>query len=179
VISITDGQIYLEPDLFYAGQRPAVNVGLSVSRVGGAAQIKSMKKIAGTLRLTLAQYRDVAAFAQFGSDLDKATQEQLANGQRLTELLKQGQYAPLRVGMQVIQLYAGTQKKPGSDGTWIRHLAVSDVSRYCSELAAYVTLKHQNLVDETEAGEIKGDLKDRVETMLKHFEDIFQPSGMA
>ncbi len=178
VISITDGQIYLEPDLFYAGQRPAVNVGLSVSRVGGAAQIKAMKKIAGTLRLTLAQYRDVAAFAQFGSDLDKATQEQLANGQRLTELLKQGQYAPLRVGMQVIQLYAGTQKKTGSDGTWIRHLLVSDIVRYCSELSAYVTLKHQSLVDETEAGEIKGDLKDRVEVMLKNFEDIFQPSGM-
>jgi F-type H+/Na+-transporting ATPase subunit alpha len=94
VISITDGQIFLEADLFYSGQRPAVNVGISVSRVGGDAQIKAMKRIAGNLRMSLAQYRDVAAFAQFGADLDRATQEQLASGQRLTELLKQGQYVP-------------------------------------------------------------------------------------
>src|SRR6187549_3310794 len=109
VISITDGQIYLESDLFYSGVRPAVNVGLSVSRVGGAAQISAMKKVAGTLRLTLAQYRELAAFAQFGSDLDKATQEQLARGQRMVELLKQGQYQPLPVEKQVAIIYAGTQ----------------------------------------------------------------------
>jgi F-type H+-transporting ATPase subunit alpha len=107
VISITDGQIYLEGDLFYSGIRPAVNVGLSVSRVGGNAQIKAMKQVAGTLRLDLAQYRDMAAFAQFGSDLDKATQAQLARGQRLTELLKQGQFRPLPVEKQVIALFGG------------------------------------------------------------------------
>jgi len=107
VISITDGQIYLESDLFFSGVRPAVNVGLSVSRVGGNAQIKAMKQVAGTLRLDLAQYRAMAAFAQFGSDLDKATQAQLHRGQRLTELLKQGQYVPLSVEKQVIAIFAG------------------------------------------------------------------------
>jgi F-type H+-transporting ATPase subunit alpha len=107
VISITDGQIYLEGDLFYSGIRPAVNVGISVSRVGGNAQIKAMKQVAGTLRLEMAQYREMAAFAQFGSDLDKATQAQLARGRRLTELLKQGQYQPLPVEKQVIAMFAG------------------------------------------------------------------------
>ncbi len=109
VISITDGQIYLESDLFYAGQRPAVNVGLSVSRVGGNAQIKAMKSIAGSLRLDLAQYRELAAFAQFGSDLDKATQHQLARGERLMEILKQGQYQPLPVEQQIVSIFAGTE----------------------------------------------------------------------
>ena len=109
VISITDGQIYLETDLFYAGVRPAVNVGLSVSRVGGAAQVKAMRQIAGRLRLDLAQYRDLAAFAQFGSELDKATQQQLARGQRMVELLKQAQYVPLPVEKQILIIYAGTQ----------------------------------------------------------------------
>jgi F-type H+-transporting ATPase subunit alpha len=109
VISITDGQIYLESDLFYGGVRPAVNVGLSVSRVGGSAQIKAMRQVAGKLRLDLAQYRELAAFAQFGSDLDKATQAQLARGQRMVELLKQGQYQPLAVEKQVAGIFAGTQ----------------------------------------------------------------------
>ncbi len=109
VISITDGQIFLETDLFYSGQRPAVNVGLSVSRVGGNAQIKAMKQVAGTLRLDLAQYRELAAFAQFGSDLDKATQNQLNRGKRLTELLKQPQFAPMPVELQVASIYAGTK----------------------------------------------------------------------
>jgi F-type H+-transporting ATPase subunit alpha len=109
VISITDGQIYLETDLFHSGVRPAVNVGLSVSRVGGSAQTRSMRAIAGTLRLDLAQYRELAAFAQFGSDLDKATQAQLNRGRRLVEILKQGQYSPMRVGLQVMSVYAGTQ----------------------------------------------------------------------
>jgi F-type H+-transporting ATPase subunit alpha len=109
VISITDGQIFLESDLFFAGQRPAVNVGLSVSRVGGNAQIKAMKAIAGSLRLNLAQYRELAAFAQFGSDLDKATQRQLARGERLMELLKQGQYRPVPVELQIVSIYGGTQ----------------------------------------------------------------------
>jgi F-type H+-transporting ATPase subunit alpha len=109
VISITDGQIYLEADLFYGGVRPAVNVGLSVSRVGGSAQIRAMRQVAGKLRLDLAQYRELAAFAQFGSDLDRATQLQLARGQRMVELLKQGQYAPLPVEKQVAMIFAGTQ----------------------------------------------------------------------
>src|SRR6266436_6041218 len=109
VISITDGQIYLESDLFYGGIRPAVNVGLSVSRVGGSAQVKAMRQVAGKLRLDLAQYRELAAFAQFGSDLDKATQSQLARGQRMVELLKQGQYAPLTVEKQVAIIFAGSQ----------------------------------------------------------------------
>ena len=109
VISITDGQIYLETDLFNSGVRPAVNVGLSVSRVGGSAQIKAMRQVAGTLRLDLAQYRELAAFSQFGSDLDKATQQQLSRGQRLTEILKQGQYQPLPFSKQIPIIYAGTQ----------------------------------------------------------------------
>src|SRR5205823_11016319 len=108
VISITDGQIYLEPNLFNAGVRPAINVGISVSRVGGNAQIKAMKKVAGTLRLDLAQYRELEAFSKFGSDLDKATQQQLTRGQRLVELLKQGQYVPMPVEEQVVIVYAGT-----------------------------------------------------------------------
>jgi F-type H+-transporting ATPase subunit alpha len=109
VISITDGQIYLESDLFYSGIRPAVNVGLSVSRVGGAAQIKAMKQVAGSLRLDLAQYRELAAFAQFGSDLDKTTQAQLARGRRLVEILKQSQYVPMDVELQIASIYAGTK----------------------------------------------------------------------
>src|SRR5262249_51510501 len=109
VISITDGQIYLESDLFYSGVRPAVNVGLSVSRVGGNAQIKAMKQVAGSLRLDLAQYRELAAFAQFGSDLDRATQAQLSRGQRLVELLKQPQFAPMDVELQVASIFAGTR----------------------------------------------------------------------
>ena len=109
VISITDGQIYLETDLFHSGVRPAVNVGISVSRVGGSAQIRAMRAVAGTLRLDLAQYRELAAFAQFGSDLDKVTQQQLNRGRRLVEILKQGQYQPMRVGLQVVSVFAGTQ----------------------------------------------------------------------
>ncbi|MCL4254605.1 MAG: F0F1 ATP synthase subunit alpha, partial [Anaerolineae bacterium] len=108
VISITDGQIYLESNLFYSGQRPALNVGISVSRVGGDAQTKAMKKVAGGLRLDLAQFRSLAAFAQFGSDLDKSTQRQLDRGLRLTELLKQGQYTPLPLADQVALIFAGT-----------------------------------------------------------------------
>ena len=109
VISITDGQIYLETDLFHSGVRPAVNVGISVSRVGGSAQIRAMRTVAGTLRLDLAQYRELAAFSQFGSDLDKVTQQQLNRGRRLVEILKQGQYQPMRIGLQVVSVFAGTQ----------------------------------------------------------------------
>lgn len=131
VISITDGQIYLETDLFYAGIRPAINVGLSVSRVGGSAQIKAMKSVAGTLRLDLAQYRELAAFAQFGSDLDKATKAQLDRGLRMTELLKQPQYCPLPVEKQVISIYAGTNG-------YIDDIPVADVNRFEAELLKFV-----------------------------------------
>ena len=112
MISITDGQIYLEADLFNSNVRPAINVGLSVSRVGGSAQIKAMRQIAGTLRLDLAQYRELAAFAQFGSDLDKSSQAQLNRGKRLVEILKQGQYQPLPVEKQILIIYAGTNGVP-------------------------------------------------------------------
>src|ERR1035437_10819444 len=130
VISITDGQIYLESDLFFSGVRPAINVGLSVSRVGGAAQIAAMKKVAGKLRLELAQYRALAAFAQFGSDLDKATQQQLARGARITELLKQGQYVPMPVEKQILVLFAATNG-------FIDSLPVESLGRYERELYAF------------------------------------------
>jgi F-type H+/Na+-transporting ATPase subunit alpha len=138
VISITDGQIYLESDLFYAGQRPAVNAGLSVSRVGGAAQIVAMKKVAGRLRLELAQYRALAAFAQFGSDLDKATQQQLARGARLTELLKQSQYQPLGVERQVLILFAATNG-------YVDALPIETLARYERELYSFVDARHPGL----------------------------------
>jgi F-type H+-transporting ATPase subunit alpha len=131
VISITDGQIYLESDLFNAGQRPAVNVGLSVSRVGGNAQIPAMKKVSGTLRLDLAQYREMAAFAQFASDLDKSTQAQLARGQRMTEILKQGQYAPIPVEKQVTLIYAG-------GNGYLDKVPVNQLGRYEQELYSFL-----------------------------------------
>src|SRR5215467_9982610 len=133
VISITDGQIYLETDLFNSGIRPAVNVGLSVSRVGGSAQIKAMRQIAGSLRLELAQYRELAAFAQFGSDLDRTTQETLARGVRLTELLKQVQYEPMPVAQQVMQIYAATNNDDPNKRGWLRETPVADVPRWAKE----------------------------------------------
>src|SRR5512138_3104504 len=139
VISITDGQIFLESDLFHAGIRPAVNVGNSVSRVGGNAQIKAMKQIAGTLRLELAQYRELAAFAQFGSDLDKATQAQLARGERLTELLKQDQYSPLDVTLQVVTIFAGTQG-------FVDDVPVNQISRFEHELQRFMTTTRSGLL---------------------------------
>ncbi|MBW2372637.1 MAG: F0F1 ATP synthase subunit alpha, partial [Deltaproteobacteria bacterium] len=135
VISITDGQIFLESDLFNSGIRPAINVGISVSRVGGAAQVKAMKGVAGTLKLGLAQYREMAAFAQFGSDLDKATQEQLANGERQTEMLKQGQYQPMPVEEQVVSIYVCTPQEERD--SWVRGIETEDVSRYEREVLAY------------------------------------------
>jgi len=135
VISITDGQIYLESDLFYSGQRPAVNAGLSVSRVGGAAQINGMKKVAGKLRLELAQYRELAAFSQFGSDLDKATQQQLARGARMTELLKQSQYQPQSVEKQVLVIFAVTNGYTDS-------LPLDALLRYEKELFAFIDVRH-------------------------------------
>jgi F-type H+-transporting ATPase subunit alpha len=141
VISITDGQIYLGSDLFYSGIRPAINVGLSVSRVGGAAQIKAMKQVAGTLRLDLAQYREMAAFAQFGSELDKATQAQLARGVRMVELLKQDQYKPMPVADQIIAIYAGTQG-------FLDDVPVDQVRQFEEDLLHYVAQHHPELRDE-------------------------------
>jgi F-type H+-transporting ATPase subunit alpha len=135
VISITDGQIFLESDLFYAGQRPAVNAGISVSRVGGDAQTKAMKKVAGQLRLELAQFRELAAFAQFGSDLDRSTREQLERGLRLTEVLKQPQYQPLELEEQVIQLYAMTQG-------YGRSVPVDEIQNYVDGLLQFVMSNH-------------------------------------
>lgn len=139
VISITDGQIFLEGDLFHAGIRPAIHVGNSVSRVGGNAQIKAMKQVAGTLRLDLAQYRELAAFAQFGSDLDKATQAQLARGERLTEILKQGQYHPLDVIKQVVSIFAGTQGFTDS-------LKVEEVQPFLKEMFQFMDTAKSSLM---------------------------------
>src|SRR5438093_4092099 len=141
VISITDGQIYLGSDLFYSGIRPAINVGLSVSRVGGSAQIKTMKQVAGTLRLDLAQYREMAAFAQFGSELDKATQMQLARGVRMVELLKQGQYKPMPVADQVLSIYAGVNG-------YLDDVPVDKVQQFETDLLHYVQLHHSELKKE-------------------------------
>ena len=152
VISITDGQIFLETDLFHSGVRPAINVGISVSRVGGSAQVRSMRSVSGTLRLDLAQYRELAAFAQFGSDLDKVTQAQLNRGKRLVEILKQGQYHPLRVGLQTASIYAGTKG-------FLDNLSVEAVRPFEAAL-------HQALVDEY------GDLVNRLETSPKFDESL-------
>jgi F-type H+-transporting ATPase subunit alpha len=139
VISITDGQIFLETDLFYQGIRPAINVGLSVSRVGSAAQTKAMKKVAGSIKLELAQYREMAAFAQFGSDLDASTQKLLARGARLTELLKQPQYNPMPVEEQVAAIYAGTSG-------FIDSIEVKDVTRYEAALLSFLRAEHGDIL---------------------------------
>ena len=139
VISITDGQIFLESDLFHQGVRPAINVGNSVSRVGGSAQIKAMRQVAGTLRLDLAQYRELAAFAQFGSDLDKSTQQQLNRGARLVEILKQGQYSPLPVAQQVVIIYAGTNG-------YLDAVPVGDVGKYQTALASFMETKRPGIL---------------------------------
>ncbi len=141
VISITDGQIFLASDLFYSGIRPAINVGLSVSRVGGSAQIKTMKQVAGTLRLDLAQYREMAAFSQFGSELDKATQAQLARGVRMVELLKQEQYKPMPVADQVISIYAGVNG-------FIDNVPVNKIREFEKDLMAYIKEKHATIRDD-------------------------------
>ncbi len=177
VISITDGQIFLETDLFNAGQRPAINVGISVSRVGGSAQTKAMKKIAGTLRLELAQYRELAAFAQFGSDLDKATQDTLARGARLVELLKQGQYVPMPVEKQIIQIYAGTERDKSGKG-WIAHVEVADVQRYIKELLEFMEARHagtMKLLKEKMA--LSDDVRAGIDAALTEFRDTFQATS--
>jgi F-type H+-transporting ATPase subunit alpha len=167
VISITDGQIYLEPELFYAGVRPAINVGLSVSRVGGNAQIKAMKQVAGRLRLELAQYREMAAFAKFGSDLDRATQQLLARGSRLTELLKQGQYVPIPVEKQVVLMYAGANG-------YIDNYPESALKKYEQEMFSYVENKHPDILsDIKEKKQLDSQIEDKLTTALNNFKDQF------
>jgi F-type H+-transporting ATPase subunit alpha len=174
VISITDGQIFLESSLFFQGQRPAINVGISVSRVGGNAQIKAMKQVAGSLKLDLAQYRELAAFAQFGSDLDKATQETLARGARLVEVLKQGQYSPMSVEKQVIQIYAATMKDELGQ-SWIRAVAVEKVGKYMSELVAFMDGRHPEIAKAiAEKKQLDDGIRKSLDAALKEFGGIFQ-----
>jgi F-type H+/Na+-transporting ATPase subunit alpha len=163
VISITDGQIYLETDLFYSGQRPAVNVGLSVSRVGGAAQTKAMKSVAGTLRLDLAQYREKAAFAQFGSDLDPATQKQLARGQRLMEVLKQPQYSPLEFDQQVYGIYA-------ANNGYLDSIPLNKIKEFETRFLKFVDEKHPNIRKEVQSsGKLEGTAKANLDAALTEF----------
>ena len=167
VISITDGQIFLEADLFNQGIRPAINVGNSVSRVGGSAQVTAMRQVAGTLRLDLAQYRELAAFAQFASDLDKATQDQLNRGKRLVEVLKQPQYEPLAVEKQILIIYAGTNG-------FLDTVEVDRIDEYETELHQYVEGREASLFTDLVArGTIDDDLKTRIETVLKEFTEQF------
>ncbi len=171
VISITDGQIYLEPELFFAGVRPAINVGISVSRVGGNAQIKAMKQIAGSLRLDLAAYRELEAFAQLGTDLDAATQRQLDRGARMVELLKQPQYAPLDVIDQVIQILAGTRG-------FYDELELDHVNPFASALIEYFKGPAKALRDELAAEKaFKGDLEDRMKAEIAKFKEGWTPSA--
>jgi F-type H+/Na+-transporting ATPase subunit alpha len=164
VISITDGQIFLETELFYQGVRPAVNTGLSVSRVGSAAQTKAMKSVAGPVKLELAQYREMAAFAQFGSDLDAATQRLLNRGARLTELMKQPQYSPLTNAEIVVVIFAGTQG-------YLDKLPVSDVSRFEKGLLAHLRGKHQDLLEDITQNDraVKGELDEKIRAALDGF----------
>ncbi len=175
VISITDGQIFLETDLFYSGVRPAINVGLSVSRVGSAAQIKAMKQVAGSLKLELAQYRELAAFAQFGSDLDKATQETLARGARLVELLKQGQYDPMPVARQVIQIYAGTNRDDPNKRGWLRDVPVTEVTRWAKEFIEFVAGHYPQIEKDIEAKrELTPQTRAELNKALTEFNETFE-----
>lgn len=167
VISITDGQIFLETSLFFKGIRPAVNVGLSVSRVGSAAQIKAMKQVAGSVKLELAQFREMEAFAQFGSDLDVATQKLIARGQRLTELLKQAQYSPLQVEEQVISLFAGVKG-------YLDTIKTTDVPRFEKELLSHFYSNHKNILDKIRTEEKISDETDKqLHDIMKNFVNMF------
>jgi F-type H+-transporting ATPase subunit alpha len=176
VISITDGQIFLETDLFNSGVRPAVNVGISVSRVGGAAQTKATKKVAGTLKLNLAQYREMAAFSQFGSDLDKSTQELLANGSRQAELLKQAQYSPMKMEEQVVSIYAGSPQTGRI--SWVRNYEISDLLRYESEMLDFMRANHADVLSAiASSGKLESDTEEKLVAGLDAFKEIFQPSA--
>jgi F-type H+-transporting ATPase subunit alpha len=170
VISITDGQIYLEPGLFNFGVRPAINVGISVSRVGGHAQIKAMKKIAGTLRLDLAQYRELEAFARFGSDLDKATQQQLRRGERLVEILKQLQYVPMDVEKQVAIIFAATKG-------YLDELEVEFISKYESDFLDEMENLHKNILNDIkETKDLTDDTTKELDKIVKEFTERFKTS---
>jgi F-type H+-transporting ATPase subunit alpha len=167
VISITDGQVYLEPSLFFSGVRPAINVGLSVSRVGGAAQVKAMKQVAGTLKLDLAQYRELAAFAQFGSDLDKSTQAQLNRGVRLVELLKQPQFMPMSLAQEVLVLFAGTRG-------FIDKYDVEKVRIYEQQLLSFVESKYSDIMKEIDDKKIiSPDLEKKMKDVMTEFDSVF------
>jgi F-type H+-transporting ATPase subunit alpha len=167
VISITDGQIFLETDLFYQGIRPAVNVGLSVSRVGSAAQIKAMKQVAGRIKLELAQYREMAAFAQFASDLDAATQRLLSRGARLTEVLKQGQYVPMPVELQVCAIYAGVNG-------YLDDVAVTDVTRYQEGLESELQASGESILKAVRTdGEISESTDGELKRLLENYTQAF------
>jgi F-type H+-transporting ATPase subunit alpha len=173
VISITDGQIFLESDLFNSGIRPAINVGNSVSRVGGSAQVKAMKGVAGRLRLDLAQFRELAAFALFASELDRATQAMLARGQRLTEILKQNQYEPLAVEKQIVIIFAATNG-------FLDDYPVAEGRRYEKELYSFLDAHHPQLVAAiAEKKDLKGELTDTLKAALREFGGVFQPSDKA
>jgi F-type H+-transporting ATPase subunit alpha len=173
VISITDGQIFLETDLFYKGMRPAVSVGKSVSRVGGAAQIKAMKQVAGSVKLELAQFRALEAFAAFASDLDKASQQQLARGRRLVELLKQGQYQPVKVEEQIMAIFAATNG-------YMDSIPESDVRRFEREAIEFAKQKHSHVLKNiSEKKQISDEIKKSLVTMFEEFKAVFQPSTKA
>ncbi len=171
VISITDGQIYLQPDLFFAGIRPAMNVGISVSRVGGAAQIKAMKKVAGGLRLDLAAFRELEAFAQLGTDLDPATQKQLDRGYRMVELLKQPQYRPMHVVDQVLSIFAGTRG-------YLDDVPVHEVRKWEEEFLAFMHDLHSEIIDElNEKQDLTDELEEKIEAAIQEFKTRFASTG--
>ena len=167
VISITDGQIFLETDLFNSGIRPAINVGLSVSRVGGAAQIKAMKQVSGTLRLDLASYRELQEFAQFASDLDDYTRGQLERGQRMVEVLKQGPYVPVPVEKQVVMIFAGVQG-------YLDDIAVSSVTKFEAELMPFIEAKYGNIFDTIRSEKkISDDIEKELRKAIEDFKASF------
>jgi F-type H+-transporting ATPase subunit alpha len=170
VISITDGQIYLETDLFFAGVRPAINVGISVSRVGGNAQTKAMKKVAGRLRIDLAQYRALEAFAQFGSELDQASQQQLARGARLVEILKQPQYRPVPEAMQIVYVYTATNG-------YLDDLPVEDARRFVEEVGRYVEVRHSGILETLRGGTLPDETEAELRAAIEEFKATFTPSG--
>ena len=170
VISITDGQIYLETDLFFAGVRPAINVGISVSRVGGNAQTKGMKKVAGRLRIDLAQYRALEAFAQFGSELDQASQQQLARGARLVEILKQPQYRPVPEAMQIVYVFTATNG-------YLDDLPVEDARRFVEEVGSYVEVRHAGVLETLRGGTFPDETEAELRATIEEFKATFTPSG--
>ncbi|WZL73616.1 F0F1 ATP synthase subunit alpha [Clostridiaceae bacterium 35-E11] len=168
VISITDGQIFLESELFFAGQRPAVNPGISVSRVGGDAQLKAMKKVAGKIKLELAQYRELAAFAQFGSELDKDTQERLAQGERLMEILKQPQYAPVKVEHQIMIIYAAINK-------YLKDIPLAEVRRFEKEFLTFMDDHHPEIGGEIKSsGKLNEEIENKLKAAVEEFKGIFK-----